>query len=83
MNLAKILLNSPQEFNGHKSAEFKGISLKQCIKLCKALEKLEPSYSFVCEVWTDGGVTIYQKDYWPKGKHPTGCVDRIILAVEV
>jgi len=80
MNFAKFLLNTPNEYNSHKQTEIKGLSIEDGIALCKELEELEPEYSFVFELWTDGNYTILQKDFFEEG-NPTGR-DRMILGVD-
>lgn len=81
MNICKLLLNIDNEYNLHKQTIIKGLSIKQGLKLCKKLEKYtDNSHSFVLEVWTTGGWTLYQKDYF-KEPH-TGSRDRMILGSE-
>ena len=80
MSFAEFLLNTPNEYNDHKQTEIKGLSIEDGMKLCKELEELEPFYSFVIELWTDGNYTIWQKEYFPEG-NPTGR-DRMILGVD-
>ena len=79
MNFAKFLLETENEYAGHKQTEIKGLSIEDGMKLCKELEELEPEYSFVLELWTDDNYTIWQKGYFSEG-NPTGC-DRMILGV--
>lgn len=81
MNFAKFLLETENEYNGHKQTEIKGLSVKKGLKLCKKLEELtDKQYSFVLELWSDGCYTIWQKDYFEDG-NPTG-KDRMILGVD-
>ena len=80
MNFAKFLLETENEYEGHKQTEIKGLSIEDGIALCKELEELEPEYSFVLELWTDGNYTIYQKSFFEEG-NPTGR-DRMILGVD-
>ena len=80
MNFAKFLLETENEYAGHKQTEIRGLSIEDGMKLCKELEELEPSYSFVIELWTDGNYTIYQKNFFEEG-NPTGR-DRMILGVD-
>ena len=80
MNFAKFLLETENEYAGHKQTEIKGLSIEDGMKLCKELEELEPEYSFVLEVWTDGNYTIWQKYFFEEG-NPTGR-DRMILGVD-
>ena len=80
MNFAKFLLETENEYAGHKQTEIKGLSIEDGMKLCKELEELEPFYSFVLELWTDGNYTIWQKYFFEEG-NPTGR-DRMILGVD-
>lgn len=81
MKFEEYLLNTEDEFNGHKQTIIKNFSIKKGLKLCKKLEKLvNKEYSFVLEVWTDGSYTIYQKEFFEDGR--TGGTDRIILGVD-
>ena len=80
MNFAKFLLETENEYNSHKQTEVKGLPIEEGMKLCKELEELEPFYSFVVELWSDGNYTIYQKNFFDVG-NPTGR-DRMILGVE-
>ena len=80
MSFAEFLLNTPNEYQGHKQTEIKGLSIEDGMKLCKELEELtDNESSFVIELWTDGCYTIYEKDSFPEG-NPTGR-DRMILGV--
>lgn len=80
MSFAEFLLNTPNEYAGHKQTEIKGLSIEDGMKLCKELEELEPFYSFVVELWSDGNYTIWQKYFFEEG-NPTGR-DRMILGVD-
>ena len=80
MNFAKFLLETENEYNSHKQTEIKGLSVEDGIALCRELEELEPEYSFVLELWTDGNYTIWQKYFFEEG-NPTGR-DRMILGVD-
>lgn len=82
-NIAKFLLTT-NNYNGHFQTTVTGLSIQDCLDICKDLEAyrdLGKDTSFVCEVWTDGGISIYQKDYWKDGEHPSGHKDRLILGV--
>lgn len=82
ISLAEFLLNTKHEYNGHLQTEIKGLSIKKGVRLCKELEQYtNDKYSFVLEVWTTGGFSIYQKDYWKPGEHPLNHLDRMILGV--
>lgn len=80
MNFAKFLLETENEYAGHKQTVIKGLSIEDGMELCKELEELEPKYSFVLELWTDGNYTIYQKNFFD-ARNPTGR-DRMILGVD-
>lgn len=69
-------------YNQHFQTELSSLSVEDGITICKSLEKyVEHEHSFVMELWTSGGFTIYQKDYWATGEHTLGHKDRMILAV--
>lgn len=69
-------------YNQHFQTELSSLSVEDGITICKSLEKyVEHEHSFVMELWTSGGFTIYQKDYWATGEHTLGHEDRMILAV--
>ena len=79
---SKLLLDSDNEFNGHKQTTVSNLSIEDGIEICKELEEYcDYEYSFVCEVYVDKGFTILQKDYWKPGEHLLGHRDRIILGV--
>lgn len=82
ISLAQFLLNTKNEYNGHKSTEIRNMSLEDGIQICKDLEKIEPRKSFICEVWTDGCFNIYEKEAWKSGEHHLGHRDRLILTVD-
>ena len=74
MNIAKFLLSLGNKYNGHYQTNIKGLTVKQGLKLCKELERHSGGKSsFVMEMWTDGGFTLYEKDGLGS------CKDRIIL----
>ena len=78
MNVAELLMNIENDYNGHKQTIIKGISFDKAIEICKELEEyVDNEYNFVVELWTDGSFTIYQKDYFPVGRQ--GGVDRMLL----
>lgn len=81
LTVAELLLKIDNEYNGHKQTTINGLSLKQAKQICKDLEKLtDNEHSFVVELWTDGSMTIYQKDFFPAGT--VGGTDRIILGID-
>ena len=78
MNIAEILLNIQNEYNGHLQTVIKGLTLKQGMEICKSLEEYtDNQHSFVLELWTDGCFTIWEKDYF-QGR--TNGNDRMILS---
>lgn len=78
MNIAELLMNIENEYNGHLQTVIKGLTVEQGLEICKDLEEYtDKEYSFVLELWTDGGFTIWQKDYF---KDRTNGNDRIILS---
>lgn len=82
ITLTQFLLESKDEYNGHKNTSLNKLPLSQGIELCKELEKYtNEHYCFVCEVWSDMGFSIVQKDFWSKGEHPEEHIDRLILSV--
>lgn len=81
-SFAKFLLNQTEDCNGHFQCEASGISIEDGIELCRELEELtDKQWSFTLEVWTCGGYTIYQMDYWKRNEHILGDVNRMVLSV--
>ncbi len=81
-SFAQFLLSSLKEYNGHLQHEATGISVEDGLNICKELETLtDNNYSFVLQLWTCGGYTIYQVDYWKRSEHILGDTDRMILSV--
>lgn len=79
MNVAELLLNLANEFNGHKQTTITGLTVEQGVAICKELEEFTSHHSsFVIELWTDGSFTIYEKDYWKEDRQ--GGRDRVILS---
>lgn len=75
MSLAELLLNIDNKYMGHYQTTINGLTLEQGIELCKELEEyVDKQYSFVLELWTDGGFTIYKKDGLGSG------VDQMIVS---
>lgn len=81
ITVAEMLMRIDNEYNGHKQTTINGISIKEAQQICKDLEELSnKEYSFVLEIWTDGSMTIYQKDFFTDGR--SHGADRIILGIE-
>lgn len=79
MNIAELLLNIDNDYNGHKQTTIKGLTVEQGVEICKELEEYtDKQFSFVVELWTDCAFTIYQKDYWKEDRQ--GGRDRMILS---
>lgn len=82
ITLSEFLLKTNHSYNGHLQTEITGMSVEDAIQLCKDLEEFtNQKYSFVIELWSDGNMTLYQKDFWKKGEHINGDTDRIILGI--
>lgn len=82
-SFAQFLLNQIKEVNGHCQTEVKGLSIEEGLEICKELEELtNKQSSFTLQLWTCGGYTLYQMDFWKQGEHPLGHVDRLILSVD-
>lgn len=83
ITLAQFLLESKDEYNGHKNTSLNKLPLSQGIELCKELEQYtNERYCFVCEVHSDTSYNIVQKRFWKEGEHPSGHIDRLILSVD-
>lgn len=81
MNIAQLLLNIDNEYNGHHQTVIKGLTLEDGIQICKELEEYTDNReSFVLELWTDGNWSIYQKDCFQMG-NPSGR-DKLILSTD-
>lgn len=81
-SLAQFLLSQTKQHNGHLQCEMAGLSVEDGIEICKELEELfDNKSSFTVQLWTTGGFTIYQMDYWENLEHPLGHTDRMILSV--
>jgi hypothetical protein len=74
-------MNIQNDYHQHKQTVIKGLSIQQGLDICKELEDyVDKEYSFVLEVWTDGALTLYQKDFFKEER--VGGRDRIILSSE-
>jgi len=77
--LAEMLLGA-EEYNSHKVTEFSTFPKKMLLLLCKELEKVEVSCTYI-QLCTDMSGSVYQQDYWGEGDHPLGHRDRLLLGV--
>lgn len=81
-SFANFLMNQTNDHNGHFQTTVTGMSVEDGLELCKELEELcEQEYSFTIELWTCGGYTIYQQDYFKPSEHRLGHSSRMILGV--
>lgn len=80
MTIAEFVYHCKNEYNGHKQTTLTHMDMDVALQLCKDLEGIAGT-SFVLEVWTDGCMTIYQKDFWGAGEHHLGHTDRTILSI--
>lgn len=83
MKLSEFLLNSENEYNGHKQIEIGDISFLKLREIVAELEEAEPSYSFKIEMFSDGSGSVSQTCYWREGEHPLGHKDRIIFGFQL
>lgn len=83
MKLSEFLLNSENEYNGHKQIELGDISFKSLRAVVSELEEAEPWHSFKIELFSDGSGSVEQVGYWREGEHPCGHRDRIIFGFQL
>lgn len=61
MNIAELLLNLDNKYNGHHQTTITGIPFEKGLEIAKALEEYDPKHSYACEVFTDGSYSICRK----------------------
>lgn len=83
MKLSEFLLNSENEYNGHKQIEIGDISFTKLREIVAELEEAESSYSFKIELFSDGSGSVSQTYYWREGEHPLGHIDRTIFGFQL
>lgn len=83
MKLAKFLLESSNEYNGHKQTELGELTFKKIRKIMKALVKESPHHLFYMKMFDDGSGSVEQGCYWKEGEHPDGHIDRVIFGFEL
>lgn len=85
ITLAEFILDSSQResmcYNGHCMLTISNMNSEEALELCKDLQELDPMHSYVVELWTDGGMTIYCKDYWKDGDRFDNQKDKMILGI--
>lgn len=80
ITVADFLMNSENEYNGHKQTEIGGVFLEPLLQILKDLEDSNPPYLFVIQLFCDKSGYIEQKDYWKEGERPDGHRDRLIAS---
>lgn len=83
MKLSEFLLNSENEYNGHKQTEIGDISFKSLRAVVAELEEADPYHSFKIELFSDGSGSAEQACYWREGEHPNGHKDRTIFGFQL
>lgn len=81
LTMAKLILNNTEEYNGHKRLTLSGVTLSLqdiCLLLRELEDEYEGEYPFIAQVWEDGSIGIYQKDYYEDREDK----DRLVLSVE-
>ena len=86
INLAKSLIESTAEYNGHKQNVLSHLSHEDLLQLLKDLAQYTrenyhgKSELFALCYYGPDDYLIEQKDYWKVGEHLLGHTDRIILS---
>lgn len=83
MKLAEFLLNSENEYNGHKQLEIGDISFKSLRDVVAELDEADPYHIFKIELFSDGSGSVEQTFYWREGEHPDGHIDRTIFGFQL
>lgn len=83
MKLSEFLLNSENEYNGHKQIEVGDISFTKLREVVAELEEADPYHSFKIELFSDGSGSVVQTCYWREGGHPNGHIDRNIFGFQL
>lgn len=83
MKLSEFLLNSENEYNGHKQIEIGDISFTKLREVVAELEEADPYHSFKIELFSDGSGSVEQTCYWREGEHPNGHTDRTIFGFQL
>lgn len=83
LTVAEFLINSENEYNGHKQADIGYVSLDTLLQIVKDLEDSNPPYLFTIQLFYDKSGSIEQKDYWEEGERPDGQRDRLIASFAI
>lgn len=83
MKLAEFLLNSENEYNGHKQIEVGEISLSALRNVVRALEDEDPYHLFMIQLFSDGSGSVEQANYWREREHPSGSINRMIFGFKL
>lgn len=79
MNLARFLLESSNEYNGHKQTELGELTFEEIRMILEALSEESPHHLFYMKMFSDGSGSVEQGCYWKEGEHPAGHIDRMIF----
>jgi hypothetical protein len=80
MNVAEILLNIQNEYNGHKQTIIRGLTVEDGHQILDALSDITGGSLFSLRMYDREEFSIYQEDYWKRGEHPLGHTSRLILS---
>lgn len=83
ITVADFLMNSENEYNGHKQTDIGGVSLETLLQILKDLEDSNPPCLFAIQLFCDKSGYIEQKNYWKDGERLDGCRDRLIASFEL
>ena len=83
MKLAEFLLTNVSEYNGHKQLEINNTTLSALKRILLELEEGDRKHMYAMQIFTDGSGCIEQLNYWDKGEHPLGSLDRTILSFTI
>lgn len=81
MNIADMLLDIKNEYNGHKQTVIEGLSVEDGLDILRELnDHCGVDGLFSLRVFNDDEFSIYQEDYWKPGEHMLGHKDRLIMS---
>ena len=83
MKLATFLLESKNEYNGHKQTELGEMTFDDLREVIEALQEESPEHLFFMKIFSDGSGSVEQGCYWREGEHPLGHVDRNIFGFQL
>lgn len=83
MNIAELILNTTNVYNGHNQMNVTGVSSDDAKEIMKALQAELP-YHLVClRVYSDDSWCIEQENFWKEGEHPNGHKDKLLISGEL